>query len=84
MECPAIVNKKGLTPVKLGEYPKGLTALLRTQASVQDLVVEAVITKSREIALQALLADPVIDSYDQAEKILDEMLHLQGEYIQLK
>lgn len=84
VECPAIVNKKGLTPVKLGEYPKGLAALLRTQASVQDLVVEAVITKSREIALQALLADPVIDSYDQAEKILDEMLRLQGEYIQLK
>lgn len=83
VECPAIVNKKGLTPVKLGEYPKGLAALLRTQASVQDLVVEAVITKSREIALQALLADPVIDSYDQAEKILDEMLRLQGEYIQL-
>lgn len=84
VECPAIVNKKGLTPVKLGEYPKGLAALLRTQASVQDLVVEAVLTKSREIALQALLADPVIDSYDQAEKILDEMLRLQGEYIQLK
>ena len=84
VECPAIVNKKGLTPVKLGEYPKGLAALLRTQASVQDLVVEAVITKSREIALQALLADPVIDGYDQAEKILDEMLRLQGEYIQLK
>jgi len=84
VECPAIVNKKGLTPVKLGEYPKGLAALLRTQASVQDLVVEAVITRSREIALQALLADPVIDSFAQAEKILDEMLHLQKDYIQLK
>ena len=83
VECPAIVNKKGLTPVKLGEYPKGLAALLRTQASVQDLVVEAVITKSRDIALQALLADPVIDSYAQAEKILDEMLRLQAKYIQL-
>jgi len=84
VECPAIVNKQGLTPVKLGEYPKGLAALLRTQASVQDLVVEAVITRSREIALQALLADPVIDSFAQAEKILDEMLHLQKDYIQLK
>ena len=84
VECPAIVNKKGLTPVKLGEYPRGLAALLQTQASVQDLVVEAVMTNSREIALQALLADPVIDSYTQAEKILDEMSRLQGEYIQLE
>ncbi len=84
VECPAIVNKNGLTPVKLGEYPRGLAALLRTQASVQDLVVEAVITKSRDIALQALLADPVVDSYTQAEKILDEMLRLQAEHIKLE
>ncbi|MBY9017168.1 MAG: alpha-glucosidase, partial [Candidatus Lokiarchaeota archaeon] len=41
VECPAIVTKKGLKAIKLGDYPKGLAALLRNQASVQDLVVEA-------------------------------------------
>jgi alpha-galactosidase len=84
VECPVIVNKKGLHQIKLGEYPKGLAGLLRNQASVQDLVVEAVLTKSKEIALQALLADPVVDSYAQAEKILDEMLRIQSDYIQLE
>ena len=78
------MNKKGLHQIKLGEYPKGLAGLLRNQASVQDLVVEAVLTKSKEIALQALLADPVVDSYAQAEKILDEMLRIQSDYIQLE
>ena len=84
VECPAIVNKDGLHAVKLGDYPKGLAALLRNQASVQDLVVEAVLTKSKEVALQALLADPVVDSYTQAEKILNEMLRIQSSYIQLE
>jgi len=73
VECPAIVNKDGLHAIELGEYPKGLAGLLRNQATVQDLVVEAILTKSKEVALQALLADPVVDSYTQAEKMLDEM-----------
>jgi alpha-galactosidase len=84
IECPAIVNKKGLHPVELGDYPKGLAGLLRNQATVQDLVVEAVLTKSRDIALQALLVDPVVDSYTQAEKILDEMLRIQANYLHLE
>ena len=84
VECPAIVNKEGLQGVKLGDFPKGFAALLRNQASVQDLVVEAVLSKSKEIALQALLADPVVDSYSQAEKILDEFLRLQAKHIKLE
>ncbi len=84
VECPAIVNKDGLHPVVLGEYPKGLSGILRNQATVQDLVVETVLTKSKELALQALLADPVIDSYTQAEKILDEMLRIQSDFVELE
>jgi alpha-galactosidase len=84
VECPAIINKDGIHPVKLGEYPKGLAGLLRNQASVQDLVVEAVLTKSKDIALQALLVDPVVDSATQAEKMLDEILRLQSDYIHLE
>ena len=84
VECPAIVNKDGLQGVPLGEYPKGLAALLRTQASVQDLVVEAILTKSKKVALQALLADPVITSTSQAKKILESMLKLQKKYIQIE
>jgi alpha-galactosidase len=83
VECPAIVNKDGLHAVQLGEFPRGTAGLLRNQATVQDLVVEAILTKSKDIALQALLADPVVDSYTQAEQMLDEMLRVQSEYIEL-
>jgi alpha-galactosidase len=84
VECPAIVNNKGLQGVKLGEYPKGLAALLNTQSAVQDLVVEAILTKSRKVALQALLADPVVNSTSQAERILEAMLDLQKNKIQIE
>jgi len=84
VECPAVVNKDGIRGISLGEYPKGLAALLRTQASVQDLVVEAILTKSKKVALQALLADPVINSTSQAKKILESMLKLQKKYLQIE
>ncbi len=84
VECPAIINNDGIHAIKLGEYPKGLAGLLRNQASVQDLAVETVLTKSKEIALQALLVDPLVNSATQAEKMLDEILRLESDYIYLE
>jgi len=83
VECPAIVNKHGMEAVKIGDYPKGLAALLRNQASVQDLVVEAVLKKSKEIAFQALLLDPTIDNASSAEEMFEEMLKINQGYIDL-
>lgn len=84
VECPATINKNGVNGIQLGEYPKALATLLRTQYSVQDLVVETVLTKSKEMALKALLADPVVESYWQAKNILDRMLEVQADYIKLE
>jgi alpha-galactosidase len=84
VECPAKVNKEGVKGLKLGEYPKTIASLIQTQYSVQDLVVEAIIQESRNLALSALLADPVIDSYWQAKSILKRLLELQDKYLQIK
>ncbi len=84
VECPAIINKNGVNGIKLGEYPKGIAALLRNQYSVQDLVVEAVLTRSKDLALQALLADPVVETHWQAKRILDQLLQMQADHIKLE
>ncbi|MFX0099670.1 MAG: alpha-glucosidase [Candidatus Hodarchaeota archaeon] len=81
IEGPAIINKDGVNGIKIGEYPKSLAALLRNQASVQDLVVEAILKGSKDLLLHALLADCQIHSYSQAKNILDEILELQKEKI---
>ncbi len=57
--------------------------MLRNQASVQDLVIEAILKKSKELLLHALLADCTIETYSQATTILDEMLKLQKNFIQV-
>jgi alpha-galactosidase len=84
VECPAIVTKSGLKAIKLGDYPKGLAALLRNQASVQDLVVEAILKKSKDIAFQALLLDPTIGNASKAEEMFEEMLKINQDYINIE
>jgi alpha-galactosidase len=83
VECPATVDKNGVHGIRLGELPKGIAALMNTQASVQDLCVEAALNGSRKLVLQSLLADPVVDSLSSAEKMLDEILQLQREHLPL-
>ncbi len=83
VECPVLIDKKGVHGIDLGDYPKGLVAFLRTQYSVQDLTVETILQHSKDLALQALLADPVIETTWQAKCILEEMLFLQKKYLKI-
>jgi 6-phospho-beta-glucosidase len=53
--------------------------LCRRQIEVQELVVEASVTGSRKLALQALLHDPLVSSAKAAQAILDELLRLEAD-----
>ncbi|MDI7275767.1 MAG: alpha-glucosidase/alpha-galactosidase [Anaerolineae bacterium] len=81
VEVPAVVGADGVKGVHVGALPAGVAALVNTQAHVQDLVVEAAVQGSRELALQALLADPVVESAEAAERTLDELLHVHLPYL---
>lgn len=81
VEVPAVVGADGVKGVRVGPLPAGISALLNTQAHVQDLVVEAAVHGSRRLALQALLADPVVQSVEAAEKTLDELLAVHAAYL---
>ncbi len=81
VEVPVMVDAAGVHPVSLGPLPDGIAKLLHMQASVQQLSVEAAMHASKELALQALLIDPVVNSAAAAEKILDELWEVNQPYI---
>ena len=83
VECPAIVNKSGVHGIPLGEYPEPLVDLLRVEANIQDFVIKATLSKSREEAVKALQADPNFPQKQLINAFLDEMLELQKKWIQL-
>jgi alpha-galactosidase len=81
VEVPATVDKEGVHGTPLGRLPAGFGGLLCNQVAVHDLTAEAVLTGSREIALQALLVDPIVDSVRAAEGALNSILELQKPHL---
>jgi alpha-galactosidase len=81
VEVPVTADGSGVHPASIGPLPEGPAALLRLQAGVQQMAVEAAVRGSRELALQALLIDPVVNSAAAAEKILEELWEVNRPYI---
>jgi alpha-galactosidase len=81
VEVPVMTDAAGVHPISLGPLPDAVARLLATQVAVQQLAVEASVRASRELALQALLIDPVVNSADAAVKILDELWTINRDHI---
>jgi alpha-galactosidase len=81
VEVPIALDGSGLHPASIGNLPEPLAAILSIQAGVQKLSVEAAVHASKELALQALLIDPVVNSITAAEKLLDELWEVNKPYI---
>ena len=81
VEVPAIINKNGIHGKSLANYPKPFGALLNSQVGTIQLTTEAVLNHSKQDALFALLADPVVDNAKSAEALLDTMLSSQKDYL---
>ncbi|MFN3657738.1 MAG: alpha-glucosidase/alpha-galactosidase [Pseudolabrys sp.] len=81
VEVPVVADAAGIHPVSLGPLPDAIAKLLHTQVQVQELAVEAAVRASKELALQALLIDPVINSAEAAVKLLDELWEANRPYI---
>jgi alpha-galactosidase len=81
VEVPATVDKAGVHGLPMGQLPKGFAGLLMNQVAVHDLTAEAVLQKSKRIALQALLVDPMVNTYDGIEEMLDTMISYQEKWL---
>lgn len=81
VEVPAMVDAGGVHPMGMGALPEALAAFCARQVSIQKLVVEAYAKRSRNLLLQALLLDPVVDNIGQASRMLDYFLAVQREYL---
>lgn len=81
VEVPIAVDGNGVHPVSVGNLPEPLAGLLAPQAVVQKRSVEAAVHGSKQMALQALLSDPVVNSITAAGKLLDELWEANKPYI---
>ena len=78
VEVPATGDSAGVHNCQMDPLPEAVAALLRVQASIHQLLVEAFAERSKDKLLQAVLLEPTVDSYRRAVEFVEEMLQLQS------
>ncbi len=81
VEVPGIIDNMGVKGVPVGALPPTVAELCRREVALVEMVVDAGATGSRELAIQALLFDPMIDDIEMAERLLDDYLTTHAAYL---
>jgi len=81
VEIPAIVGADRVYGLGMGELPTAIASLMERQLAIMELNVEAAVTGDRQTALEGLIIDPLVPDPEAAERILDEMLVAQADYL---
>lgn len=79
VEVPLLVNAQGVHPVKVGPLPEALAGICQLQISIMKLLVEAYHERSKKLLLQALMIDPIVDSYPRAREMMEMMLKVEAD-----
>lgn len=81
VEIPVIAEKDTISKIHIGNLTQSIRSILSLQVGAQQMAVDAAVYGDKQMAYQALLADPVICSTDAAEKIIDELWKINEPYI---
>ena len=73
VELPAIVARHGIQPLQPAAAAPDIQAMLRTNAAFEMLWVEAVVERSYDKALRAMMLNHLVQNLDQARAILNEI-----------
>ena len=81
VEVSALVGRDGPRPFAEGALPAELVGFQHALVLAQQLSVDAAINRSREDLLKAIVAHPLINSLDAAERCMDDMLERLGPWL---
>ena len=81
VETPGGVSGAGVQGVAMGSLPEGIAELCRRELSYSSLLVDACYHGDQDLALQALLFDPMVNDIDRARAILSDFLSEFAEYL---
>ena len=59
VEVACMIDRNGINPTVYGDLPRQMAGICRSNMSMFDLAAEAAIEKSKELAAQALMLDPL-------------------------
>ncbi|MCS7010578.1 MAG: hypothetical protein NZL98_04365 [Anaerolineales bacterium] len=81
VEVSCRVDGEGIHVLPVGEVPEPQLGLMRAVKLYERLTVQAVQEKSRQRAIEALMAHPLVLSYSRARSLVDAYLHVHRQYV---
>lgn len=82
IEVNCMIDRKGATPLGIGaSLPPEILGLVQKVKCYELLAIEAAVYGDRKKALLALATHPLIPSVEVAEKLLEDMLSINKEYL---
>ena len=83
VETYGVIDATGAYAITYGDVPVEIQNILEQHIHQQELTVEAALAGSRELALQALLNDPLSSriTIPQAKQMLEELLEANQQYL---
>ena len=81
VEVPGVISSLGIRGLNMPPLPEPIAELCRRELAYSSLVVDACYTGDRDLALQALLFDPMVNDISRARAILDDFLKEFAEYL---
>ena len=81
VETYGLADAAGARGLAFGTLPPGIHNLVHTHVINQEMIVEAALSGNKNLALRALLNDPLVREFDGAERMLDQMLMANRQYL---
>lgn len=81
VEVNCVIGDQGPLPLTIGRLRPQLRGLLQQVKAYEELTIEAAVTGDRKVALQALVANPLVPSVRVAQAVLDDLLEAHAEYL---
>jgi 6-phospho-beta-glucosidase len=81
VEISCRVDRGGVHPLPIGEIPASQLNLMRAVKLYERLTTQAIRERSRKLAVEALMAHPLVLSYSRAKILVDEYLSAHAQYV---
>ncbi len=81
VEVPAVIDAHGAVPQVMGHMPPQIRGLIQAVKSYEELTIQAALTGDMTTARLALMAHPLVPSWDTACALLDDLLAANKRYL---
>ena len=81
VEMPAVIGAAGAQPVTAGHLPYSIRGLMQHVKAYEELTIEAAIGGEEQVALLALMTNPLVPSFEAARALWAEIRQEHGKHL---